>query len=104
MFVNDDFFEKWMQKIFDGVREIIRNQKAQNGEKEVFGKGEKLMDNQDLCQMLHVSQRTLNRYRKSGSLPFFKRGQKIHYKASDVKKFVFDNGDNWDKQTFEAGM
>jgi len=91
MFVNDEYFDKKMQQILDEVREVRKYQKAQNGEKEVFGEGEKIMDNQDLCQMLHVSQRTLNRYRKSGSLPFFKRGQKIHYKASDVKKFVFEN-------------
>ena len=71
MYVNDEYFDKKMKEILDEVREVRKYQKAQNGEKEVFGEGEKLMDNQDLCRMLHVSQRTLNRYRKSSSLPFF---------------------------------
>ena len=55
MFVNDDYFDKKMQQILEEVREIRKHQKAQNGEKEVFGEGEKIMDNQVLCQMLHVS-------------------------------------------------
>ena len=32
--------------------------------------GEKLLDNQDLCFMLKVSVKTLQRYRKKGILPY----------------------------------
>ena len=103
MFVNDDYFDKKMQQILEEVREIHQYQKAQNGEKEVFGEDEKILDNQDLSRILKVSYRTLDRYRRKG-LQFFKRGQKIHYKASDVKKFVFDNGNSLEKQALEAGM
>ena len=38
--------------------------------------GELLFDNQDLCQLLHVSKRTLQRYRSSGELPFHTLYQK----------------------------
>jgi hypothetical protein len=71
---------------------------AQN---EVFCENEKPLDNQNLCQMLHISPRTLQRYRSEGMPPFFKRGQKIYYKTSDVRAFVYKNGDHWDKKAFD---
>jgi hypothetical protein len=55
--------------------------------------------------MLHVSHRTLQRYRTDGLLPFLKRGQKIYYKASDVREFVNRNGfDHWDRKRIEEGI
>ena len=104
MYANDDYFTEWMKKLYDGQREILRNQKALNGEKEIFGEDEKLLDNQNLKIILNVSDRTLQRYRSTGALPFFKRGQKIYYKASDVREFVFKNGDYWNKKDFENAM
>ena len=101
MYANDDYFTKWMEKLYNGQREILRNQKALNGEREIFGEDEKLLDNQNFKKILNVSYRTLQRYRSEGILPFFKRGQKIHYKASDIKEFVYKSGDYWDKKRFE---
>jgi hypothetical protein len=65
---------------------------------------QKPLDNQDLCLMLHVSPRTLQRYRSEGLLPFSKRGQKIYYKTSDVREFVYRNGDHWDKKALEDAV
>jgi hypothetical protein len=47
----------------------------------------------------------LQRYRTDGLLPFLKRGQKIYYRASDVREFV-NRGDfdHWDKKAFEDGL
>lgn len=50
--------------------------------------GEVLFDNQDLCQLLHISKRTLQRYRSTGDLPFHKVHQKTYYKESDVHTFI----------------
>ena len=50
--------------------------------------GERLLDNFDLCQLLNVSKRTLQRYRSSGDLPYQRIYQKTYYKESDVQKFV----------------
>jgi hypothetical protein len=86
MFVNDDYFTKCWQILYDEVRDISKHIKASNGEKEIFGEGEKLLDNQNLSQILHVSYRTLQRYRNEGALPYLKRGQKIYYKASAVRE------------------
>lgn len=53
--------------------------------------GELLLDNQDLCMLLNVSKRTLQRYRSSGELPFQTLYQKTFYKESDVHKFIREN-------------
>ena len=37
----------------------------------------------------NVNHRTLQRYRDNGLLPFFKIGQKVYYRTSDVRDFVF---------------
>lgn len=105
MYANDEHFEKWMQKLYSEVRDISGYLKASYGAKEVFGENEQHLDNQDLCRMLHVSHRTLQRYRTDGLLPFLKRGQKIYYKASDVREFVNRNDfDHWDRKSVEDGI
>jgi predicted site-specific integrase-resolvase len=50
--------------------------------------GETLLDNQDLCFMLNVSKRTLQRFRSSGYLPYKRINQKLYYLESDVLKFI----------------
>jgi hypothetical protein len=101
MYVNDNHFDGWMEKLSKKLSEIGKDLKAFVNTNQVFDKDEKLLDNQDLCQLLHVSHRTLQRYRSDGSLPFHKRGQKIYYKIADVKNFVYQNGDPWDNKRFE---
>jgi transcriptional antiterminator len=104
MYVHDNHFDGWMEKLYGAVKEISRDLKSLINTNDVFDKGEKPLDNQDLCQLLHVSHRTLQRYRSDGSLPFHKRGQKIYYKLSDVRNFVYKTGDPWDKKEFEEKM
>ena len=53
--------------------------------------GEFLLDNQDLCQLLNVSKRTLQRYRSTGELPFQTVYHKTYYKESDVHIFIREN-------------
>ncbi|GHV00818.1 DNA-binding protein [Bacteroidia bacterium] len=104
MYVHDDFFTAWMEKLSKKLNEMGKDLKSLVNTNEVFDKDEKPLDNQDLCQLLHVSHRTLQRYRSDGSLPFHKRGQKIYYKLSDVRNFVYKTGDPWDKKEFEEKM
>lgn len=53
--------------------------------------GELLLDNQDVCQLLNVSKRTLQRYRSSGELPFHTLYHKTYYKESDIHTFIREN-------------
>ncbi len=46
------------------------------------------LDNQDVCEMLHISKRTLQNYRDNGILPYSQIGGKIYYKASDIDKHL----------------
>jgi hypothetical protein len=90
----------WMEKLSKKLNEIGKDLKTIVNTSEVFGEDEKLLDNQDLCLTLHISKRTLQRYRSECGLPYLKHGQKIYYKTSDVREFIFKNGDYWDKKSF----
>lgn len=50
--------------------------------------GDRLLDNTDLCRMLNISKRTLQRYRSIGALPYQRIYHKTHYKESDVIRFI----------------
>ena len=55
--------------------------------------GEKLLDNQDLCFLLKVSVKTLQRYRKKGILPYLLLDGKYYYRASDIHKLIRERTD-----------
>ena len=51
------------------------------------GTGKKLgewLDNQDVCQMLNVSPRTLQTLRDNGTLAYSQINRKVYYKPEDV--------------------
>ena len=53
-----------------------------------FSADEKLLDNCDVCQMLNISKRTLQRYRSLGDLPYQMIYHKTLYKEKDVREFI----------------
>lgn len=73
------------QKIVDQLEAI---QQKLNQQKETTPLSDVWMDNQDVCELLHISKRTLQHYRDKGILPFSQIGAKIYYKASDVDEFL----------------
>lgn len=76
-----------MRRILSKLDELAT--KIDDPEEEVpLYNGEKLLDNHDVCQMLNISKRTLQRYRSSGELPFQMIYHKTFYKESDVMKFI----------------
>ena len=90
---NDDL-KDWMQiwfeqcmKRFDRIDRYLEKMAI----KEKLLEGERLLDNQDVCQMLNVSKRTLQRYRSSGELPYQMVYHKTFYKESDVEAFIKAN-------------
>ncbi len=50
--------------------------------------GETLLDNQDLCQLLKISDRTLQRYRTKGLLPYYTIDGKVYYKSGDINTYI----------------
>lgn len=101
MYINNDDFEIWMQKLSKKLSEIGQDIKSMINTNEVFDEDEKLLDNQDLAFLLKVSCRTLQRYRSSKKLPFFMVGHKTYYRTSDVREFVRSHMDFQTYQEFE---
>lgn len=50
--------------------------------------GEELLDNQDVLLTLKIADRTLQRFRETNQLPYYKLHGKIYYKLSDVNRFI----------------
>lgn len=46
------------------------------------------LDNQDVCNILNVSKRTLQTYRDNGRLPFTQIDRKMYYKPTDVESLL----------------
>ena len=46
------------------------------------------LDNQDVCDILGITKRTLQSYRANGLLPFSRIRHKILYKPKDVEKLL----------------
>ncbi|MBK5719536.1 helix-turn-helix domain-containing protein [Dysgonomonas sp. Marseille-P4677] len=83
MEIDETKFETAVFSVLGKLDEILSCVKARN-----ILNGERLYDNQDLCLMLKLSKRSLQRYRSLGALKYFQIGQKTLYYESDVKKFI----------------
>lgn len=101
MYVDNEDFEKWMQKLSKKLSDIGQDLKSLINTKEVFSEDEALLDNQDLAFLLKVSYRTLQRYRTSKKLSFFMIAHKTYYRTSDVREFVRSHMDFQTYQDFE---
>ncbi|WP_165026144.1 helix-turn-helix domain-containing protein [Dysgonomonas sp. ZJ279] len=101
MYINNEDFDKWMEKLSKKLSEIGKDLKSLINTNDVFDKDEKLLDNQDLAFLLKVSYRTLQRYRSNGVLPFFKIGHKTYYRAEDIRSFVREHCDFRTFQQFD---
>ncbi|HFK5521082.1 TPA: helix-turn-helix domain-containing protein [Elizabethkingia anophelis] len=80
-------FTAWMERILerlDLLKEHIDESKRSRNSID----GEELLDNQDLLQMLKISNRSLQRYRSIGKLPYYTISGKLYYKLSDVHQFI----------------
>lgn len=53
--------------------------------------GEKSLSNRDVCQMLHVSFRTLQDWRDTGKISYIQIKGKILYKESEMLKWLEQN-------------
>jgi hypothetical protein len=87
MFIDREEFEKWMRRILDRL-DILENKITKKKKTRYTVNGELLYDNQDICVMMNISKRTLQRFRSSGRLPYRRIDQKTFYLESDVKNFI----------------
>jgi hypothetical protein len=97
MLIDKVLFEDWMKRImvrFDSLEKQMGNipvaPEIEKKERKRYN-GELLLDNQDLCIMLNVSKRSLQRYRKDKGLVSKRIEQKTYYLESDVEKFISEH-------------
>lgn len=80
-------FVAWMERIMKRF-DILNDNLTDIQKQRTSIDGEELLDNQDLLQMLKISNRSLQRYRSSGRLPYYTISGKLYYKLSDVHQFI----------------
>lgn len=85
-------FIAWMERIMERFDLISENVREIRKKKNAID-GEELLDNQDLLQMLKISNRSLQRYRSEGKLLYYTISGKLYYKLSDVHQFIRDSFD-----------
>ena len=68
MYIDNENFEKWMEKLSKKISEIGKDLKSLINTDKVLDDNEKILDNQDLAFLLKVSFRTLQRYRVNNQL------------------------------------
>ncbi len=81
MIISSDQFDKLVNQI-----ELLNERVEKINKKDPLE--DRWLDIQDVCELLHVSKRTLQSYRDKGILPFSQIGAKIYYKASDIQKHL----------------
>ena len=94
-------FEGWMQKILDRLDrqdELLLAIKTQGQQPPSLSEGIRLFDNQDLCMLLQISKRTLQRYRSVGALPYKTLGKKTYYSEEDVLTFLSNHIKDFKKE------
>ena len=50
--------------------------------------GDKLLDNQEVCDILRINKKTLQAYRAKGLLPFSRIKNKLFYKPEDIRRLL----------------
>ena len=92
-FLDRRTFEDCMRQVFSRLDRQDEMLSAMRGEGNEKPQGialleEDTMDNQDVCMLLRVSKRTLQRYRSDGLLPYRMHRHKTYYRRSDVELFI----------------
>lgn len=96
-------FEQWMGTILERLErqdEMLLALKAPEKREHMPDKI-RLFDNQDLCLLLQISKRSLQRYRSTGALPYKILGKKTYYSEDDVLKFLSEHVKDFQKDDVE---
>ena len=79
-------FESWMQKLMerlDRQDELLLAMKVEERQPSIT-ESIRLFDNQDLCMLLQISKRKLQRYSSIGALPYKSLGTNTYDSEEDV--------------------
>lgn len=93
--LDKETFECYMERLLEQLEKLFRAASIKEKKHANYLNGEKLYDNQDICLLLNISKRTLQRYRDNG-LKYYTIFHKTFYKEKDLHEFIrryFDNED-----------
>jgi len=77
-------YQEMIMRLKNRIEEILKNYRpVMNGE--IYLSGE------DVCELLHISKRTLQQYRDDKILPYIQIGGKIIYKETDILTILEQN-------------
>lgn len=81
--VEASFYEAMMAR-FESFAERVETLCHSCGDKNL----QKWLDNQEVCEILDISKRTLQTYRDNGTLAFSQIGHKMFYRPEDVQRVI----------------
>lgn len=64
--LDKETFEAYMERLLEQVEKVVGALDKKNKKPQNYLNGERLYDNQDVCLLLNISKRTLQRYRDNG--------------------------------------
>ncbi len=82
-----DFVASLVEELLTSFNSFVLQMKAMGSRGTDKRLGEWL-DNQDVCQILNISPRTLQTLRQSGTLAYSQIEHKIYYKPEDVERII----------------
>lgn len=91
--LDKETFECYMERLLEQLEKLFQAASMKEKKHANYLNGEKLYDNQDICLLLNISKRTLQRYRDNG-LKYYTILHKTYYKEKDLHEFIrryFDN-------------
>ena len=113
--LDKETFEAYMERLLEQVEKVVGALDKKDKKPQNYLNGERLYDNQDICLLLNVSKRTLQRYRDNG-LKYHTILHRTYYREKDVHEFIrrYFDGENVgkdkpeedaeDERTKNAGM
>ena len=86
MYIEKEHVDKYMDKILERVDSIEARLSNQLYTQIINGKP--MLDNQDMCKLLKVGKKTLQRYRTKGALPHHRHEGMIYYDIDEIQEFI----------------
>lgn len=77
-------YQEMIQQLRNRLEDMLKNCRP-------VMNGEIYLSSEDVCELLHISKRTLQQYRDDHVLPYIQIGGKIIYKESDILNLLEQN-------------
>lgn len=89
--IERETFQMMLRQIMERFDRIEEKLNCMNRQASAL-EGDKLLDNQDMCELLGITKRTLARYRQKKLVTYYMIDGRTYYKASEVKEFLNRKG------------